>query len=810
MRLLAPSFVPIRSAIQASCTPGFDCLIRFAAYTLTKLASFYLIDSGTKMPTVLFFRPRYLIQLLFFLCFAGQCDATEVGLISANAKYRISPQPNYKLTQDGDNLRKLTDGLYAPTHYWTASEYTVGWQTSGTIDISLEFPQVEPVGLVCFRTARGQAAGVAYPLSALAFISRDGRNYHFIADIMSGISDKIGNYQVRRFCTDAGGVPAKHLILRIVPNGSFFFTDEIEVYRSDRQNAISDYGIRGSQIATFVEEAQQSSFEHQALLDMVQVFAGDAQAIAGSSRGTNRAVPALRDVTLSTGGESADEALEKVFFINAQFEASRVASDIAVWAVDPWKTFSQIEIVPQSTSNSSRCDLFVGGQCSLAIALLPLSESAQDVVVQVKGGGLAGNVRLGRVLPILSGPQPRYVFDPIEPLTGDRLSMKVGQTAMLWVTIDGSASPPASDSVTITFNSTEKPEALASFRIDARIWPIKSSELTYPWSDNWDYMNWPLLRNKRAAALEDLKAHHVNVRTLHPEELPWPKVRMGGTYPPLNFSKFDRSIGKPGEGIRYLLFLGLNSEGYRKLKSTFHANDPSIGKAFVHWVSDIAQHMEQRGFSFDEFAFYPIDEPQSSEDFTLLSKYADLIRSAEPRAKIFVTIDKPATPMVSTVVRICDIVQFGDAPGIDAAVELSKSAGTEAWLYGSSPKQSDILATNRTRLIRATLLGADGGGFWAYADANNDGSAWNDFDSRRIDFSVVYDRGVNLLTSRRWEAWKEGAEDAALMKKWMELGHTLADADRESFLRWGMDFKLDQSSLTELRFRMLSEIDAPN
>ena len=41
---------------------------------------------------------------------------------------------------------------------------------------------------------------------------------------------------------------------------------------------------------------------------------------------------------------------------------------------------------------------------------------------------------------------------------------------------------------------------------------------------------------------------------------------------------------------------------------------------------------------------------------------------------------------------------------------------------------------------------------------------WNDFDGRRPDFSVVYDRSGELFNSRRWEAFAEGIEDYKIMQ----------------------------------------------
>ena len=62
----------------------------------------------------------------------------------------------------------------------------------------------------------------------------------------------------------------------------------------------------------------------------------------------------------------------------------------------------------------------------------------------------------------------------------------------------------------------------------------------------------------------------------------------------------------------------------------------------------------------------------------------------------------------------------------------------------------------------AWYYGARGVGFWSYSDTGGS-SAWEDVDGRRPDWAVVYETPRGIVSSRRWEAFREGLEDYVLL-----------------------------------------------
>ena len=115
------------------------------------------------------------------------------------------------------------------------------------------------------------------------------------------------------------------------------------------------------------------------------------------------------------------------------------------------------------------------------------------------------------------------------------------------------------------------------------------------------------------------------------------------------------------------------------------------------------------------------------------------------------------------------VVSFTQVPGWSLNEErtwmgMLKRLGKKIWVYNArGGKKGHPLAFYRLQAWRAFKYGASGLGFWAYADTGPHGTGWDDFDGVRPDFSVIYEGRKSILSSKRWEAWREGVEDFVLL-----------------------------------------------
>ena len=98
-------------------------------------------------------------------------------------------------------------------------------------------------------------------------------------------------------------------------------------------------------------------------------------------------------------------------------------------------------------------------------------------------------------------------------------------------------------------------------------------------------------------------------------------------------------------------------------------------------------------------------------------------------------------------------------------VSKLKERGKQVWAYAAvgGGKAGDPARFYRAQAWEAFALGVSGFGFWAYADVGQSGTAWNDTDDVRPDYAVIYEGHPGIISSKRWEAWREGVQDFALL-----------------------------------------------
>ena len=104
-------------------------------------------------------------------------------------------------------------------------------------------------------------------------------------------------------------------------------------------------------------------------------------------------------------------------------------------------------------------------------------------------------------------------------------------------------------------------------------------------------------------------------------------------------------------------------------------------------------------------------------------------------------------------------VGAGEGEAGEKLLGLYKSTGKPVWTYTCSinMKSLDPLDYYRLKPWRAWKLGLNGVCYWAYNSWRGD--PWNDFDGEIGDCGAVYNGPLGPVTSRRWEAWREGLED---------------------------------------------------
>ena len=197
-------------------------------------------------------------------------------------------------------------------------------------------------------------------------------------------------------------------------------------------------------------------------------------------------------------------------------------------------------------------------------------------------------------------------------------------------------------------------------------------------------------------------------------------------------------------------------------------------RQFYQYLLQLVDLLKKKGFSYDQFALYPIDEPSLDprRGDSLYLDLCSLIKLIDPRIKLFVNpcYEEPAPVDVALACMIYDIICPG-TPYLEfhGNSEAYLATGKEIWHYFiGAPKHSSPLRYYRKKVWETWDMGFVGIGFWAYSHTEQGNfddpwvSAWDPFDNRPTwpeDCTMVYGSSDGPVTSRRWDCWREGVED---------------------------------------------------
>lgn len=152
--------------------------------------------------------------------------------IALHRKVSLYPVPNYPECTDGEDDKKLTDGVQANGRIW-AHKSTVGWQLySSRIVIDLE--QVEPIDKVVIHTVGGGAAGVFFPRSMKVYVSDNNHDFYLAGSLKpTGFNEDGAEPTTHAFSLDHLRTRGRYVMVSLDPNGTMVFTDEVQVIKGD-------------------------------------------------------------------------------------------------------------------------------------------------------------------------------------------------------------------------------------------------------------------------------------------------------------------------------------------------------------------------------------------------------------------------------------------------------------------------------------------------------------------------------------------------------------------------------------------------
>ena len=208
--------------------------------------------------------------------------------------------------------------------------------------------------------------------------------------------------------------------------------------------------------------------------------------------------------------------------------------------------------------------------------------------------------------------------------------------------------------------------------------------------------------------------------------------------------------------------------GYQgRLKGPAAPFSPVWEKAYKQWIAEWVRHLAKLGLTHNDFAFYPIDEPGGGEGrVEAFIRYARPIKEVDPSLKMYT--DPTEGPTMEDLKKMAPFVDIW-CPNRDGyllhkggeKLDFIKSTGKTVWTYeceGNAKHQSP-LGYYRAQAWLVFGRGLTGIGFWSYCT-----SRFNPWYVPRgdQDYLLIYP-GDGVVTSKRWEAVRDGVEDYNLL-----------------------------------------------
>jgi hypothetical protein len=199
----------------------------------------------------------------------------------------------------------------------------------------------------------------------------------------------------------------------------------------------------------------------------------------------------------------------------------------------------------------------------------------------------------------------------------------------------------------------------------------------------------------------------------------------------------------------------------------FKFMDKAWQRAFRYAYTKWLEHIRALGLTYDEFCVQVWDEATGG-DVQYVVEGGKLLRELDPKVRLVMD----GAQSVEEVRRMNPVIDVWiphlnslENPKTGKALLAEyKRLGEPVYTYTCSTFMKALSPYTYYRLKpwQAARLGLDGVFYWDYSSWRGD--PWDDFDGPIADCGAVYDSTTGPITSRRWEASREGIEDWQLMR----------------------------------------------
>ena len=733
---------------------------------------------------------RFCFVLLYSL--VGQlnsCHSAEN--IAIGKPYYFSKKPNYPLSAPVNDTTSLTDGKFTVGYFFT-KEKTVGWKRSGSVEISIDLGKSYNIESIVFSTARRLEAGIDYPAHLAAFVGVEKNQLRYLGNLAEDPENIPGTYQTKKFKLSDISAYGRYVFLVIHPEGPHLFCDEIEVLEGDYDDGITG-NLTIDKARETAEKLRRDSIDKKFIGNFIQELKANISQYPQLSS-------ALLDIDQRLHApkglmDSSDNIEKELFRLRADLLRIRYSDKKFILSqVSPWAKVGSVHPDASKLVNSLPLVLPVHGYDYAAFWVTNIDTAPQEFRFKLNTPP-PDIIKISVYqAPFVKSASMEQVPDPLLPLSGS-VRLGPGESRLVFLACGGMKSGTWRGRLMVASDIYE-----VSVPLVCRVVKVTLPERLSLNSVNWNYLNFKPTRERKIEAMKDLFAHHMNVGVIHPSSLAL--VEQAGA---MDFARMKQAFELQRGAEKVLIMMNYRDKSLRTAGNRFTFLSDPWKENFRWWYDRLVYIGEKAGFTHEQIYLYPYDEMGGEEidQFIDLAKWA---RREIPSIKFYATLGKKGSERALPFLDIAQVIN-------DYRLKNFDSSHSEMWIYNTKGPAKPLSPFSYYRLMawQAFYGGYKGIGFWSYADTgwhSAPSSAWDDFDGKYPDFAVIYEGNENeIISSRRWEAWRLGIEDYELLKMYAKVKGEKAAKEQVELV---LDHSDDPSLAREVRNRILIELSEDN
>lgn len=694
----------------------------------------------------------------------------------------FDPVPNYRYCRDEDDPKQLTDGEYNGC-VWT-HKGTVGWQVGRTrvAFVDIDLGDAFPISKVTFDSITG-GAQVTFPSAVLVFVSDDGKNYKLLCDVLTECLPQTKSLN-HRF--GAGGLKGygRHVRLALLAGGFFMFCDEVEILKGthgpEDVRYLDHQTVPAEEVKAYAERMLPWAAQKNATITLLReaeeaVAArsrrlGNAAAVEETRKQIEKeraAVLAERSVTPADYGQGPPyrqwdrRAFQSVARLNAKLWPD---GPIVVWQKNDWDWLRPLEGPIDGEPGASVFVDMMNNEWATA-SFIVTSCSEEPLELELAADDLSGpsTVTAGEVLQIAHVVHAEafgysYRDDAIVPRSEGPVILQPGISKRVWITFRTRGMDLKPGTYTSSIHVAAGGKEFATVPVQLRVWPLRFPDEVTLHSNSWGYFDDPCLVGHEESAAQDLLDHYNTALVLNHRYLPKPKTdKDGNLTEPLDFGKLDQLLAWNPRCRLWLIWVGFEF-GFNRM-GTPSFGTPAWENAFTQFVTQMRDHLAEKGVSKKQFAWYWSDEPGGERWAKYDHPASKLLKEIDPEMLVW------ADPNSSVSARQLETsLPFVDmyCPSVGtlnskAVLDVCHRTKQKSWQYVcASEKNQDPFAYYRWMSWKAWKNRLGGIGMWVYVDPNS--QTFSDYTSG-VSYAMIYKGEKGVIGSKRWDAWRQGIAD---------------------------------------------------